>query len=118
MKAKDERITVHALELGAPLCHFSTETPGCWPADQRWTAAREVEDLDKITCESCKAVLRARRDAVSYVLTRREMRALRDYWTETSVSARKDGDLDGSESAFQAAWTWHQRYHGSTEKLS
>jgi hypothetical protein len=51
------RGTVHILHFGLPLCDFTRDIPGRWPAGMTWVS---IYDASHATCEDCRAQLSIR----------------------------------------------------------
>jgi len=49
-----DKITVHILDQGLPLCRFSIAVPGRWPHGHHWTKIQTKEDCN---CDECLRVL-------------------------------------------------------------
>ena len=47
-----EKVTLHGLWEGLPLCGFSRELPVFWPVGHNWVDVRD--GLDRVNCPACR----------------------------------------------------------------
>jgi hypothetical protein len=100
-------VSIHILSAGLPLCMFSNAPPAQWPDGHAWVPETRT---GYATCEACKALNPGKpQDEHRYVLSRREMRALRDHWIDACADARRDGDTERADASFRCAVDWDLR---------